>query len=69
MVQEIIEFLNVRPKLYQCFEEYKTLEVTFPKGAWQSYFFTKNRKGEVEVMSSIRRYDLFDKYSQSFYMM
>lgn len=49
MVQEIIEFLNVRPKLYQCFEEYKTLEVTFLKGAWQSYFLLKIEKERLKL--------------------
>ncbi|WP_294404053.1 hypothetical protein [uncultured Clostridium sp.] len=40
--KEIIEFLNARPKLYQCFGEYKALEVKFPKGAWRSHFFIYN---------------------------
>ena len=28
----------------------------------------KNREGYVEVISSIRRYELFEKYSDSFYI-
>lgn len=38
IVQEIIELLNARFKLYQGFYEYKTLEAAFPKRVWQSPF-------------------------------
>lgn len=33
-----------------------------------AFYLLKNRKGEVEVMSSINRYDLLERYSNSFYI-
>ena len=40
------------------------IEVTFN----MVFSLLKNRKGGVEVMSSINRYDLFARYSDSFYI-
>ena len=40
------------------------IEVTFNV----AFSLFKDRKGEVEVTSSIRRYDLFERYSDSFYI-
>ncbi|WP_294406142.1 recombinase family protein [uncultured Clostridium sp.] len=40
------------------------IEVTFNV----AFSLLKNRKGEVEVTSSIRKYDLFERYSDSFYI-
>lgn len=39
------------------------IEVTF-----KVVFLIKNRKGEVKVTSSIKRYDLLIRYSDSFYI-
>ena len=40
------------------------IEVTFNV----AFSLLKNRMGAVEVMSSIKRFDLFEKYSESFYI-
>lgn len=40
------------------------IEVTFNV----AFSLLKNRKGAVEVTSSIKRYDLFQRYSNSFYV-
>jgi len=40
------------------------IEVTFNV----AFSLLKSRKGEVEVISSIKRYDLFDGYSESFWI-
>ena len=40
------------------------IEVTFNV----AFSMSKNRNGEVEVTSSINRYDLYERYSDSFYI-
>lgn len=40
------------------------IEVTFNV----AFSMPKNRNGEIEVTSSINRYDLYERYSESFYI-